>query len=145
MDRQRFTPCQLPGLQCDRYVVQQFGADHDLVKQCGIPTDLETCGEVDCGQASAETVVASVLYITCPDLSVELGAAMGYLFVIQGSATALIVIALVLASGESFKSAWDQARSVLRADMATEVAEGQKLLEEAKATNSVYKIGIEQI
>ena len=145
---ERFTPCRLPGLECDKYVMQQFGAENTRTTQCGwsaTPSDLQTCAPVDCPAGSAKSVVASVLYIDCPDVSVELGAAMGYLFVVQVSATALIVITFVLATGGSFKSAWDHTRSVLRADLATEEAESQKLLEEnrtADETESGKKPGV---
>ena len=75
-------------------------------------------------------MVASVLYIDCPDVSVELGAAMGYLFVVQVSATAILVIVVVMASGGTMKSAWDQARSIIRTELATEDAQSQELLKE---------------
>ena len=91
---------------------------------------METCAEVECPAGSVKSVVASVLYIDCPDVTVELGAAMGYLFVVQVSATAVIVIAFVMASGGTCKSAWDHARSVIRSELETEDAESQQLLEE---------------
>ena len=127
---ERFTPCRLLGIECDQYVKQQFGADHELVQQCGLPEDLDTCAEVECPAGSVQSVIASVTYIDCPDVSIELGAAMGYLFIVEVSATAAIVILVVVASGGTFKSAWDQARSVIRTEMATEDAEAQALLEE---------------
>ena len=128
--RERFAPCRLPGLECDQYVTQQFGSEHDLVDQCGIVPDLRTCADIECASASTESVVASVLYIDCPDVTIELGAAMGYLFVVQVSATAILVIVVVMASGGTFKSAWDQARSTIRTELATEDAESQELLQE---------------
>ena len=53
---------------------------------------------------------------------------MGYLFVVQVSATAILVIAVVIASGGTMKSAWDQARSIIRTELATEDAESQELV-----------------
>ena len=55
---------------------------------------------------------------------------MGYLFVVEFLATFAIVTVCVLLTGGSFRSAWDQTRTVLRADMATESAESAALVEE---------------
>ena len=38
----------------------------------------------------------------------------------------------MLATGGSLRSAWDHTRSIIREDLATEAAEGQKLIEEEK-------------
>jgi uncharacterized cupredoxin-like copper-binding protein len=57
---------------------------------------------------------------------------MGYLFVVEVLATSVIVMAFVLASGGSFRSAWDHTRSILRNEAATEAAESVQLLEEEK-------------
>ena len=34
---ERFKACRLPGLECDQYVKKE---DHELVQQCGMPSDL---------------------------------------------------------------------------------------------------------
>ena len=98
-----------------------------------MPDSHESCSPSDCGTVSAEGAVVSVVYIDCPNLTTELGAAMGYLFVVETLATAVTVIVCVLLTGGSCRSAWDQTRSVLRAQMATEAAEARALAEEEKA------------
>jgi hypothetical protein len=77
-----------------------------------------------------DSTVVSVLYLTCPDFATVFGAAMGYLFVVEFLATAIIVTICVTLTGGSCRSAWDQTRGVLRAEMQTEEAEAQALLEE---------------
>ena len=130
--QERFTPCHLPGLECEQYVQQQFGVDSTLAEHCGIPATLETCTALECGAASVKSVMASAIYIVCPDVSTELGAAMGYLFVVEILATTVIVMTFVVASGGSFRSAWDHTRSILRNEAATEAAESVQLLNEEK-------------
>ena len=76
------------------------------------------------------------MYVVCPDVSTVLGAAMGYVFVVEMLAITVTVTGAVLLSGGSFGSAWDQTRSILRGEMATEAAEAATLLDEEKRLGS---------
>jgi len=77
-----------------------------------------------------------VMYVVCPDVSTVLGAAMGYVFVVEMAAVAVTVTAAVLLTGGSLSSAWDQTRSILRSELATEAAEAATLREEEKQLGS---------
>ena len=84
--------------------------------------------------------MASVMYVVCPDTSTVLGAAMGYVFVVEMVAITATVAAAVLLTGGSLSSAWDQTRSLLRSEiskeMETEAAEAATLLEDGKRLGS---------
>lgn len=143
--RLRHDTCSANG--ANHYVSEQFGADSPLAQQCGYAgaESGETCAVSDCTDVSAESAVVSVAYVTCPDLTTVLGAAMGYLdlFVVEFAATALIVLAFTLVTGRSCHSAWDQTRNVLREDMATEEAEARTLSDEDKRLGTTSSPGLE--
>ena len=65
-------------------------------------------------------------------MATQLGVGMGYLFLVEMLAITVTVTGAVLLSGGSFGSAWDQTRSILRGEMATEAAEAAILLDEEK-------------
>ena len=129
---ERVTPCHLQGVPCAQYVQELYGNDHSFAQQCGLPESAEVCAASDCATVSAESAAASVLYITCPGLTTVLGAGMGYLFAVELVATVSVVMVFVLVTGGSCHSAWDNTRSVLRADLATEESESAALLDEEK-------------
>jgi hypothetical protein len=122
---------------------EQYGAA--FVSQCGLvePTNglngsttagRGACAPSDCSAVSTESAVVSVVYLECPDLTTVLGSAMGYLFAVEILATIVLVTLCGLLTGGSCRSAWEQTRSVLRADLGTDEAEGQKLLEDHRAS-----------
>eukprot|EP01045_Picozoa_sp_COSAG04_P002700 COSAG04_NODE_102_length_26175_cov_14.250163_6_plen_896_part_00 len=132
---QRLTPCHLQGVPCDQYVQQ----DSALAGQCGVPDSLTACADKDCSDptvSAKKEIAASVLYVTCPKMATQLGVGMGYLFLVEMLAIAATVTGAVLLSGGSFGSAWDQTRSILRGEMATEAAEAATLLDEEKRLGS---------
>lgn len=150
---ERPTQCRLAGVPCDKYVGQQYDSMGLWQSVLGQPAFAEQCnfdesqdefarqcdstGDVpDCAIVSAKSVVASVLYLECPDMTTELGAAMGYLFAIETLATVFIVMACVLVSGGSCSSAWDHTRATIRADLGTEQAEARALADEEKRLSS---------
>eukprot|EP01045_Picozoa_sp_COSAG04_P001961 COSAG04_NODE_68_length_29323_cov_9.683514_11_plen_1093_part_00 len=140
VNEERWTPCHLQGVPCDEYV----GADSALTDECGVPDSLVACADADCATVSAKSTVASVLYVTCPKMSTQLGVGMGYVFVVEMLAITVTVTGAVLLSGGSFGSAWDQTRSILRGEMATEAAEAATLLEEEKRLGSPKEAGAAQ-
>eukprot|EP01045_Picozoa_sp_COSAG04_P012650 COSAG04_NODE_859_length_9813_cov_35.427836_5_plen_875_part_00 len=136
---QRLTPCHLQGVPCEQYVQEKFGADSALAEQCGMPDSLTACADKDCSDptvSAKKEIAASVLYVTCPKMATQLGVGMGYLFLVEMLAIAATVTGAVLLSGGSFSSAWDQTRSILRGEMATEAAEAATLLDEEKRLGS---------
>ena len=129
----RLVACHVQGLACAQYVREAHGTDHPFTKQCGIPEAEEVCAASNCMDVSEdEGAVASVVYISCPQVTTVLGAAMGYVFAIEILATVTIVPLFVLATGGSCRSAWDHTRTVLRAQAATETQETTLLLEESQ-------------
>jgi hypothetical protein len=129
----RLVACHLQGMACAQYVREAHGADHPLTKQCGIPEADEVCAASDCVDVSEDAgAVASVVYISCPQVTTVLGAAMGYVFGIEILATVTIVPLVVLATGGSCRSAWDQTRAILREQAATETQETTALLRESQ-------------
>ena len=120
-------------MTCDQYVEP----DSAVGEHCGLPESMVPCADsADCSTASAKSAMASVMYVVCPDASTVLGAAMGYVFVVEMLAITVTVTGAVMLSGGSFGSAWDQTRSILRGEMATEAAEAATLLEEEKRLGS---------
>ena len=91
-----------------------------------------------------EAVVASVVYITCPQATTVVGSAMGYVFAIEILATAFFVSLFVLATGGSCHSAWDNTRAILRTELATDAAESTALLREERRLGS-NKIQVEEL
>jgi hypothetical protein len=126
------TACHLQGMTCDQYVEP----DSTVGGHCGLPESMTPCDPADCSTISAKSVMASVMYVVCPDVSTVLGAAMGYVFVVEMAAVAVTVTAAVLLTGGSLSSAWDQTRSILRSELATEAAEAATLREEEKQLGS---------
>ena len=98
----RVVACHLQGMACSQYVRGAFGDDHPFAAQCGISEAEEVCAESDCADVSADPgAIASVVYISCPQVTTLLGSAMGYVFAIEILATVTIVPLVVLATGGS--------------------------------------------
>ena len=135
-------------MTCDQYVEP----DSAVGEHCGLPESMTqwtqgkapwtpgNCDPADCSTVSAKSAMASVMYVVCPDTSTVLGAAMGYVFVVEMVAITATVAAAVLLTGGSLSSAWDQTRSLLRSEiskeMETEAAEAATLLEDGKRLGS---------
>ena len=120
-------------MTCDQYVeLCDLPPSMTPWTQGKAPWTPGNCDPADCRFVSAKSVMASVMYVDCPDTSTVLGAAMGYVFVVEMAAVAVTVTAAVLLTGGSLSSAWDQTRSILRSEMATEAAEAATLLDEEK-------------